>query len=102
MPASPNSTRPHKWRSSTTSFRGSLCFTPPTQPRSNYRVSPKATGQSTDLNPDLAGQLLAGARQSIQDSFRGPDRQAPFGAIQQAPDDATTADQLAAFLGRSL
>ncbi len=62
----------------------------------------KATGQSTDLNPELAGQLLAGAQQSIQDGFRGPDTQAPFGAVQQAPDDATTADQLAAFLGRSL
>lgn len=62
----------------------------------------KATGQSTDLDPVLAGQLLAGAHQSIQEAFRGADTEAPFGPVQQAPDDATGADQLAAFLGRSL
>ncbi len=61
----------------------------------------RATGQSTDLDPELAAQLLAGSKASIQDAFRGPDGSgAPFGPQQQAPDGATTADQLAAFLGR--
>jgi uncharacterized protein (TIGR03086 family) len=61
----------------------------------------KATGQNTDLAPELAAGLLAGAKASIQDSFRGPEG-APFGAEQSAPAGASTADQLAAFLGRSI
>ncbi len=65
----------------------------------------KATGQSTDLDPELAAQLLAGSKASIQDAFRGPDagptqQGAPFGPEQQAPAGATNADKLAAFLGR--
>ena len=39
----------------------------------------KATGQSTDLNPRLAAQLLEVARASLPDAFRGPDGTAPFG-----------------------
>jgi uncharacterized protein (TIGR03086 family) len=66
----------------------------------------KATGQSTDLDPELAEQLLAGSKASIADAFRGPDagpkqQGAPFGAEQQAPEGATAADRLAAFLGRT-
>jgi uncharacterized protein (TIGR03086 family) len=60
----------------------------------------KATGQRTDLDPALAGALLAGAKQAIQPSFRGPDGKSPFGPEQQAPAGASAADQLAAFLGR--
>ncbi|MEO5725235.1 MAG: TIGR03086 family metal-binding protein [Ilumatobacteraceae bacterium] len=59
-----------------------------------------ATGQDTNLDPELAAVLLAGARMSIPDSFRGADGQAPFGAEQVAPSGATNADKLAAFLGR--
>jgi uncharacterized protein (TIGR03086 family) len=59
----------------------------------------KATGQPTDLDPELAEQLLAGARMFIQDSFRG-DEPLPFGPEQQPPEGATAADKLAAFLGR--
>jgi len=62
----------------------------------------KATGQPTDLDPALAGTLLAASQQAIQPSFRGPDGKAPFGPEQQAPAGASTADQLAAFLGRSV
>ena len=62
----------------------------------------KATGQSTDLAPALAEGLLAAARTSIPESFRGPDGKAPFGSIAEAPAGATTADQLAAFLGRAV
>ncbi len=61
----------------------------------------KATGQDTDLNPQLAAQLLAASQQSIQDAFRGPEG-APFGPEQQSPEGASNADQLAAFLGRKV
>ena len=61
-----------------------------------------ATGQSTDLAPDLAAGLLVGARAAISDSFRGPDGKAPFGALQEAPAGSSNADQLAAFLGRTV
>lgn len=61
----------------------------------------KATGQSTDLDPELAEALLARAKASIPDAFRGPEG-APFGPIAEAPAGATAADQLAAFLGRSV
>ena len=62
----------------------------------------KATGQSTDIDPELAGQLLDGARMFVQPAFRGEDGNAPFGPEQPAPAGASTADQLAAFLGRRL
>jgi uncharacterized protein (TIGR03086 family) len=61
----------------------------------------KATGQSTDLAPELAAGLLAQSRQAIQPAFRG-DEGAPFGPEQTAPDGASAADQLAAFLGRKV
>jgi len=60
---------------------------------------PKATGQSTDLDPELAAQVLEGAQQSIPDQFRG-DEPMPFGPKVEAPAGATNADKLAAFLGR--
>lgn len=61
----------------------------------------KATGQNTDLAPDLASAILEGARAAIQDGFRGPEG-APFGPEQAAPAGASNADQLAAFLGRTV
>ena len=60
----------------------------------------RSTGQSTDIEPELAAQLLEGARAFVQPAFRGEDGKAPFEAEQQAPRDAGPADQLAAFLGR--
>lgn len=62
----------------------------------------KATGQGTDLEPELAQMLLDVSRENLDDNWRGPDPDAPFGPEQTAPDGATTADQLAAFLGRSV
>jgi uncharacterized protein (TIGR03086 family) len=59
----------------------------------------RATGQSTDLAPELATALLEQSRKSIQDSYRTEDG-SMFGLEQQAPEGATAADQLAAFLGR--
>ena len=44
----------------------------------------KATGQSTDLAPQLAAGLLAGAKQFISDAIRGPEPM-PFAAEQPAP-----------------
>ena len=62
----------------------------------------RATGQPTDLAPDLAAALLANAEQNIPDAFRGADGEALFGARQEAPADASNADRLAAFLGRDV
>jgi uncharacterized protein (TIGR03086 family) len=62
----------------------------------------RATGQSTDLDPELAAALLAFARTFLSDALRGSDGSAPFGALVEAPPDAGAADQLAAFLGRQV
>jgi len=61
----------------------------------------KATGQDTNLAPELAAGILAQSKQSIQDAFRGPEG-APFGAEAHCADDACAADRLAAFLGREV
>jgi len=61
----------------------------------------KATGQDTNLDADLAKQLLKAAQASIQEGFRDPEGNI-FGLEQKAPDSATPADQLAAFLGRTV
>lgn len=61
-----------------------------------------ATGQSTDLAPELAAMLLVGARAGVPDEFRGTDKDSAFGPEQQAPAGATNADKLAAFLGRTV
>lgn len=62
----------------------------------------KATGQDTNLAPELAETLLAQSRNAIQDAFRGAEGEAPFGAEKEAPDGASAADRLAAFLGRGV
>jgi uncharacterized protein (TIGR03086 family) len=62
----------------------------------------KATGQPTDIDPEFAGQLLATAKMMVQPAFRGADGVMPFGAEQSAPAGASNADQLAAFLGRTV
>jgi uncharacterized protein (TIGR03086 family) len=58
----------------------------------------KALGQSTDLDPGLATQLLS--MSMIPDEFRGADGVMPFGPKVEAPESATAADKLAAYLGR--
>jgi uncharacterized protein (TIGR03086 family) len=62
----------------------------------------RATGQNSDLDSALAAGLLEGIRPAIPDAFRGPDGKAPFGPATAAPAGASNADQLAAFLGRSV
>lgn len=59
----------------------------------------KATGQSTDLAPELASAVLEQSRTTVPPGFRSEDG-AIFGLEQDAPADATAADKLAAFLGR--
>ena len=59
-----------------------------------------ATGQPTDLDPELATYLLSVARERLQPDFRGPGK--PFGEEQPCPADRPPADQLAAFLGRKV
>ena len=61
----------------------------------------KATGQSTDLEPELAQRLLENARGFLPDAMRGPDTQAPFGPRVDVPASSPAADQLAGFLGRT-
>ena len=61
----------------------------------------KATGQDTNLDPELAAQILEGSRQNISPQVRG-DEPMPFGPECEAPPDAPIADQLAAFLGRKV
>ena len=60
----------------------------------------KALGQSTDLDPGLAAQFLAASM--IPDEFRGADGVMPFGPKLEAPEWATAADKLAAYLGRQV
>jgi uncharacterized protein (TIGR03086 family) len=56
----------------------------------------RGSGQSTDLDPDLAGSRLAALRAALP-----ADRsRSPFGAEQPTPAGATAADRLAAFAGR--
>jgi hypothetical protein len=61
----------------------------------------KATGQSTDLNPALAAQLLTGAQAMVSPEFRGPEG-APFGFEVAVDPTACAADRLAGFLGRTV
>jgi len=60
----------------------------------------KATGQSTDLDPELAEQILQMASMMVPDQFRG-DEPMPFGPAVEAPAGACSADKLAAFFGRT-
>lgn len=61
----------------------------------------KATGQPTDVAPEVAEQILGFAQQAIADAARGPEGKAPFGARVEAPDTASAPDRLAAFCGRT-
>jgi uncharacterized protein (TIGR03086 family) len=58
----------------------------------------KATGQRTDLAPDVAEDALTVARSWYRDQPRGPGN--AFGPEQPAPPGASAADRLAAYLGR--
>ena len=60
-----------------------------------------ATGQSTDLDPELAEYVLGFSKQMmIRPGLRGDGR--PFGEEQPCDDDRPAADRVAALLGRKL
>jgi uncharacterized protein (TIGR03086 family) len=59
-----------------------------------------ATGQSTDIDPELAAEQLAAARALVGAQFRGPGK--PFAEEQPCSSERMPADQLAAFLGRNV
>jgi uncharacterized protein (TIGR03086 family) len=60
----------------------------------------RATDQPTDLDEELASGLLAASKERMGPAFRGEGR--PFGEEQECPAGRPVADQLAAFLGRSV
>ncbi len=60
----------------------------------------RATGQPTDIEPELAEASLAAARTRIGPDLRGPGR--PFAEEQPCDAGRPAADRLAAFLGRSV
>jgi uncharacterized protein (TIGR03086 family) len=60
----------------------------------------RAIGHPTDLDPELAAELLAWARTATPDALRGPEGQGLFGPIVEAPAGTCPASLLAAFLGR--
>jgi uncharacterized protein (TIGR03086 family) len=59
-----------------------------------------ASGQSTDLDPELAAEQLAAARAFVGAQFRGTGK--PFAEEQPCSSERAPADQLAAFLGRKV
>jgi uncharacterized protein (TIGR03086 family) len=59
-----------------------------------------ATGQSTDLDSELAEAVLAQWKSRL-DGHQRPEG-GPIGAEQPAPEGATGADRLAAYLGRKV
>ena len=61
----------------------------------------KATGQTTDLDPDLAETLLRRLSTMLPDSMRGLDGEAPFGPKVDVPSSAPSADRLAGYMGRT-
>ncbi len=61
----------------------------------------RATGQDSDLAPELASALLEQSRSTVPDAYRSEEGSI-FGPEQAAPDGASAADQLAAFLGRTV
>jgi uncharacterized protein (TIGR03086 family) len=62
----------------------------------------RAIGLHTDLDPELADALLVQAQGMIPEESRGPNGAAPFGPVVTPPAEASPADRLAAFLGRSM
>lgn len=62
----------------------------------------RAIGYPAEFDPELAAWLLGRARLAVTDAYRGPDGQALFGPVVEAPAGAGPADQLAAFLGRRI
>jgi len=62
----------------------------------------KATGQSTDLDPDVGRYALEWGKENLKPQFRGdPGSGKAFGQEVPAPADAPLYDRVAAFFGRT-
>jgi uncharacterized protein (TIGR03086 family) len=62
----------------------------------------KATGQSTDLDPELGEASLEWGKANLKPEFRGEEASGKsFGPEVQVPDDAPVYDRLAGVFGRS-
>ncbi len=68
------------------------------RPVTGQQADTKATGQPTELDPELASWVLAVARRILPAEPRGGE--VPFGPVIPAPPDAGGCAQLAAWLGR--
>ncbi|MBO0692257.1 MAG: TIGR03086 family protein [Acidimicrobiaceae bacterium] len=62
----------------------------------------RAVGDSTDLAPQLAGELLDEAKVIVTPEMRGGDGDAAYGVERKPPSGASPADRLAAYLGRNV
>lgn len=62
----------------------------------------RALGRPTDLDAELAEELLANVAPQVPEAFRGTDPTALYRPPATTPPDATAADRLAAALGRTL
>jgi len=60
----------------------------------------RATGQPTDLDRDVATELLASTADTLPASLRGTGDEALYRPAVTVTDDTAPADRLAAFLGR--
>lgn len=60
----------------------------------------RATGQPTDIDPELAEEAWTAAQTRVTDDLRGPGR--PFGPAQPCGESRPMSDRLAAFLGRDV
>jgi uncharacterized protein (TIGR03086 family) len=60
----------------------------------------RATGQRSNLDPEVARRLLAQIEKLLPDALRGAEGEAPFGPKAEVADAAPAADRLAAFQGR--
>ena len=61
----------------------------------------RVTGETTDIAPGLAVELLEEAKGTVTPEMRGANGEAAFGPEQVVPKGASAADRLAAFLGRT-
>lgn len=62
----------------------------------------RAAGNSTDIAPRLASELLDEAKVIVTPEMRGENGDAAYGPERTAPPGANRADRLAAFLGRAI
>jgi uncharacterized protein (TIGR03086 family) len=63
----------------------------------------KATGQPTDLEPEVGQVALDWGRENLEPQFRGDESSGQnFGPEKSVPEDAPLYDRLAAFFGRDL